>query len=186
MDKKQENKLNKEFDLSGTKIEFILNWIYENKLSGSLNLENIKEKGEIFFLNGTIINASLGLLEGERAVISFVIWQGGKAFFKNLPKENLPPSLEENVVYETEFLIENCDKERKIISKIKDIYLDGIYQIIDSGTATYIKTTELTLLPWLDGKTSLREIAQDMGKDYPGILKSAYKLYKENIIFNCK
>lgn len=175
-----------EFNLSETTIEDIIKKIRKAKLSGSLCIEDKKEKGEIRFIHGAIVYARLNALEGERAVISFVVWPEGKVNFISFSTMNMPDETKENITYETEFLIKSCGKEREDLSKERELVtsLESVFEVIDSGTPTYIKTAELTVLPWIDGENTVREIGQEMERDYPGVIKSVYKLYKNNII--CK
>ena len=178
--------MNKDFNLSETTIENIIKDIRKNKLSGYLHIEDEKEKGEVRFIHGALVYARIGTLDGERAITSFVAWQEGKAIFTPFSTTNMPKEMEENITYETDFLIKNCSKERTSILKEREVVtsLDCIFEVIDSGTPTYIKTAELTVLPWIDGKNTIRDIGQEMIRDYPGVIKSVYKLFKNNII--CK
>jgi hypothetical protein len=169
------------FDLYETGIDHIIDLLNKKKHTGLLTIEDEKEKGEIYFQEGNITYAKLGALEGERAVLSFIAWINGKGQFINSSK-----NFEKNVTYGTPFLIETMNKERNEISIIKDsIYsLDLVFEVINTGKPMYMKTAELTVLPWVDGKTTIREIGQVMGREYTGVIKSIYKLYKDNII--CK
>ena len=177
----------KEFDLSETRFEHIINLLNKKKLSGLLTMEDEKEKGEIYLREGNIIHAKLGELEGERAIFSFIAWLNGRGkFIDSTENKRASESFKKNVTYETPFLIETMNKEITEISKMKDLIssLDLIFEVINTGKPMYMKTAELTVLPWVDGKTSIREIGQVMGREYTGVIKSIYKLYKENII--CK
>ncbi|HPZ08051.1 MAG TPA: DUF4388 domain-containing protein [Candidatus Eremiobacteraeota bacterium] len=180
---------NRIFDLSEIRIETIICEIKKEKLTGLLCLEDNREKGEMYFTGGNIIYAKLGSITGERAIYSFVPWLAGNVTFIPLDEDNflLPEGVEENVTYETDFLIDYCAKERSSISHMRKIIpsLDSLFEVINSGTPMYIKTAELTVLPWIDGKTSIREIGQEIIRDYPGIIKSIYKLLKNNIICKC-
>jgi hypothetical protein len=175
----------KEFDLSEMRIEHIIDLLNKNKLTGLLTMEDEKEKGEIYLHEGNIIHAKLGGLEGERAIFSFIAWLHGRGKFIDSNKK-MSENLKKNVTYETLFLIETMNKEITEISKMKDLIssLDLVFEVINTGKPMYMKTAELTVLPWVDGKTSIREIGQVMGREYTGVIKSIYKLYKENII--CK
>ena len=171
------------FDLSETGLEHIIDLLNKKRLTGLLTMEDEKEKGEIYLHDGNIIYAKLGDLEGERAILSFIAWLHGRGkFIDSRASENF----KKNVTYETPFLIETMNKEITEISKMKDLIysLDLVFEVINTGKPMYMKTAELTVLPWVDGKTSIREIGQVMGREYTGVIKSIYKLYKENII--CK
>jgi len=175
--------ITKEFDLSETGLEHIIDLLNKERLTGLLKMEDSREKGEIYLCNGNIIHAKLGELEGERAVLSFIAWLHGRGKFIDSESSE---KFKKNVTYDTPFLIETMNKELEEISKMKDLIysLDLIFEVINTGKPMYIKTAELTVLPWVDGKTSIREIGQVMGREYTGVIKSIYKLYKENII--CK
>jgi hypothetical protein len=178
----------KEYDLSETFAEKIAESIYKEGLSGLLTLDDEKEKGEIYFKKGRMVYARLGSLDGERAIFSFITWLHGRAKFELFSEDkfSLPEGCKENITYETPFLLDSISKESLEISKMRDLVpsLDLIFEVINTGTPLYIKTAELTVLPWVDGKTSVREIGQIMGREYTGVIKSVYKLVKHNII--CK
>ncbi|MEQ8222954.1 MAG: DUF4388 domain-containing protein [Candidatus Eremiobacterota bacterium] len=175
--------ITKEFDLSETGTELIIDLLNKQKLTGLLTIEDDREKGEIYLHDGNIIYAKLGNLEGERAILSFIAWVNGRGKFIDSRSSE---KFNKNTTYETPFLIETMNKELAEISKMKDLIysLDLVFEVINTGKPMYIKTAELTVLPWVDGKTSIREIGQVMGREYTGVIKSIYKLYKENII--CK
>jgi hypothetical protein len=181
-----QNSIHKKFDLSESGIEKIIESIYKEGLSGMLILDDGAEKGEIYFKKGNIIFAQLGSLDGERAIFSFITWLQGKGNFILFSDDrfSLPEGYKENITYETPFLLDSIYKESLEISKMRDLLpsLDLIFEVIDTGTPMYIKTAELTVLPWVDGKTSVREIGQAMGREYTGVIKSIYKLVKHNII----
>lgn len=175
----------KEFDLSETGLEHIIELLNKQRFTGLLTMEDEKEKGEIYLQDGNIIYAKLGDLEGERAILSFLAWFHGRGKFID-PNKRVSENFKKNVTYETPFLIETMNKEITEISKMKDLIysLDLVFEVINTGKPMYMKTAELTVLPWVDGKTSIREIGQVMGREYTGVIKSIHKLYKENII--CK
>ena len=58
-----------------------------NHKNGTLKLSHKAEQGSIFLVNGLVVNAALGKVDGEKAVYRLLRWQEGKFwFFPGIPE----------------------------------------------------------------------------------------------------
>jgi CheY-like chemotaxis protein len=89
VDKVQEVSSEEDRTVAGTLTEIALVDLLQifkmNRKNGTLNLKRERETGRIFIREGSVINARIGGVDGEKAIMRMISWQDGTFDFKPGP-----------------------------------------------------------------------------------------------------
>ena len=152
-------------DFQGSLTEFqlpdIVQFLSGARKTGVLRLVEGEETGEIYLDKGRIVHALLGDHAGEEAVYAVVLWSSGEFLFEP------GVTTDKNTVNKgnTNLLIEAARRrdEWAVISKqIPSVYWIPEFVVPDeneTGGQINLNTSEWILLSKIDGKRSLKAIA---------------------------
>jgi len=172
------------YDLQEKGLYNILYEYFKNGRSGKLELTDNHETGEIYFNRGNIVDAKLGILNGEDALNSFFTWNEGKATYLEEVSDVI------KITKSSASLLRNC---LKISREIEEIKKETPFLNLD--TALSIKTPfpaeekfsfsplDIAIIAYVKNRLSIRQIARKVEKNYFKILRTIHKLYEKKLVF---
>jgi CheY-like chemotaxis protein len=132
--------------------------------SGTLSLKNDTEVGSVFLVDGDVVHAVYGELEGEHAFYELAVWNKGHFSYKvgeRTPKRTIEAKGQSLLMEATR----RMDEWNLISSKISN--LDAVPHRAASGAHESIRLTraDWVALSHVDGVKSLRQISNEIGAD---------------------
>jgi hypothetical protein len=171
--------------LSGDLHDFELNDIFQfiqmGGKDGALHIKSDKGVSVIYFKGGNILHAELGIYEGIEAINDLLKWEDGT--FNFIPDEetdkitiDLPV---QNVILEAARQIDEWEKMKDVISSIN--------VVVDFVEEPEVGDIELQPMEWktlsfVDGKMSVKEIADKLELNSFDIAKILYGLVQSGLI----
>lgn len=149
--------------------------------SGSFTLSNGSESGEVFLSEGKIVSARLGRLEGEEALYQMALW--GEGFFRFTPGE---PSAPVNIrTNNTGLLMEAAARreEWKVLRKrVPDTGLVPVFTEHGVDAVVSLSPAEWKVVRKIDGRSSVEEIASELGLSGFETAKTVYGLIANGVV----
>ena len=166
------------YDLNQKKLSEILIKCCSKGGYGKLILKDKDEEGEICFYMGNIVHAQLGILNGEKALYSFLAWKKGVAIYIKAKSDDV------TIIKSSKSLLQDClniINELAIIQKdIPNLDLDNKFHLTLPGDKkSLFSSIEIGVLA--NNQLSVRQIARKLDKSYYQIFRTIHKLYIENI-----
>jgi len=156
-------------DFQGSLTEFqvpdIVQFLSGARKTGALRLVEGEERGEIFLEKGRIVHAVLGDQSGEDAVYELVLWNQGEFLFEPGVTSEKSTVSKGN----TNLMMEAARRRDEWAVISKEIpSVDWIPEFVipdenETGGQINLNTSEWVLLSKIDGKRSLKEIADAAG-----------------------
>ncbi len=152
-------------NLSDAEILDVIQLVNKTRASGKLEVKGKGMKGEIFFKNGEIIGSNFENAHGLEALKSIALIRNGFFSF-NSERINVRNeiNLKINDILTTLFKVRN--EWLSLMEKIKSV--DAIPILKSNTNSEQIKLTkeELKIIPLMDGKNSIRDIAEILKISY--------------------
>ncbi len=167
-------------NLSQLKLVDILRILNHNKRTGKLSLQFRNGSADIYFLNGDIIHAKTNDMFGENVIYEVLgIREGTFAFFPNIsvknPTINRPTS---EIIDKAEFIDEDWEEVSKVIPDFNLVFK------MTSGSPKEISLNamEWNVLRHINGKDSVKDIAEKVELNLLDVCKVFVKLYNAGLI----
>jgi hypothetical protein len=150
--------------------------------TGAFRLQKGEEEGVIYLENGTIVHASYGPLSGEEAVYALATWTDGS--FRFLPDD--PPTEKTIAKSNTNLLMEaarRMDEWRVLSKRIPSLDHVPRFQVPEGKQGQInLNTQEWLVLSKIDGRTSIGDIAKNVGMSGFDVAKLLYGLLTMGLI----
>jgi hypothetical protein len=150
--------------------------------TGVFHLNEGAQRGQIWLLDGRIVHSELDELAGEEAVYALAIWRKGEFRFEAgvaAPRHTIQKN-------NTSLLMEaarRLDEWRVLSKKIPSVDLVPEFVILDSREGQInLNTMEWLLLSKIDGRRSVKQIADATGMGVFDAAKLLYGLVATNLI----
>ncbi len=167
-------------NLAQLKLVDILRILRHNKRTGKLSLQFKDRSADIYFLNGDIIHAKTNDSYGEQVIYDVLgLRDGTFVFYPNIsvknPTINRPTS---EIMDKAEFIDEDWEEINKIIPDF------GIVFKMTSGSPKEISLNALewNVLRHINGKESVKDIAEKVELNMLDVCKVFVKLYNAGLI----
>ncbi len=149
--------------------------------SGTLGLKNDQEAGSVFLVDGDVVHAEYGELEGEAAFYELAVWDKGQFSYNvgtTTPKRTIQANGQSLLMEATR----RMDEWNLISSKIKN--LDVVPHRAASGVTKPIRLTKAdwTTLSHVDGLKSLRQISEQIGADPYEVGRTVFGLLTAGVV----
>lgn len=160
----------------------LLQTIDNSKKSGVLYLTSGDQGAVVYFREGTLVDAELGTLRGERAVYRTLLWNDGtfEIDFRDVRREDVIRTSTQGVLMEG---MRRLDEWGRLLEQMPE--LDSIFEVDDEELLR--RLAELpdeinTVIRHFDGKRSVIQIVDRCDQDDLETLTVMSKLYFEGLI----
>ncbi|MDX1582782.1 MAG: DUF4388 domain-containing protein [Thermoanaerobaculia bacterium] len=149
--------------------------------TGKFSLTRGSESGTIFLLNGQIVHAVSGPVEGEEAVYALAIWNDGDFQFEageTAPDQTITKS-------NTNLLMEaarRLDEWRVLARKVPSVDLVPTLKAGERREQVTLDPQEWRLVTYVDGRQTVAEIAKAMGAPPFDVAKVLYGLVTSELV----
>jgi CheY-like chemotaxis protein len=162
----------------------LLQTIDNSKKSGVLYVTSGSQRGAIYFREGTLVDAELGPLHGERAVYRALIWSEGsfEIDFRDVRREDVIHTSTQGVLMEG---MRRVDEWGRLLEQMPE--LASVFEVSDEELLS--RLSELpdeinVVLKHFDGKRSVLQIIDRCDQDDLETLTVISKLFFEGLIFD--
>lgn len=160
----------------------IVQLIAGSSKTGCLHLSESGASGQIYIVEGGIVHAQIGAVSGDEAVYQLAIWDRGEFRFENGAVSGAGTVTRDN----TTLLMEaarRLDEWRVLRKKLPSLDLVPEFVIPETKEAQInLNTSEWLLLSKIDGRRSIRGIAQACGLSNFDACKILYGLVATSLI----
>jgi hypothetical protein len=159
----------------------ILNLLGNGKKSGCLSLRNGNNLGEIYFQEGEIVHAAVGVERGEEAFFSLATWGEGDFSFEpetESPEQTMTSPLEEILAS----AMQEVSEWKEIRQVIPDDSLVFRFSPTGESDEVSLRSKEWQVLAQIDGARSALEIAELVGLEKKGALQILARLVKDGLV----
>lgn len=149
--------------------------------TGRFTLTRGADQGLIYLLNGQIVHAVSGAVQGEEAVYALAIWNEGEFQFSpgdSAPDQTITKS-------NTNLLMEaarRLDEWRVLARKVPSVDLVPVLRAGDRREQVTLDPQEWRLVTCIDGRRSITEIAREMGTTAFDVAKVLYGLVTSELV----
>jgi DNA-binding transcriptional ArsR family regulator len=151
---------------TSSKLTEILQTVVDVKQTGYLKIRDGEQEGCVAVENGVILHARAGAAMGLPALFQFVVWREAKIEFHERP---MPAGIERDLaVYDPQLLLTGVafkvDEQNLLHDAIPA--LDAVVKYVGGEGLASVEITpaDRTLLVLVDGRRTVREIAERMGQ----------------------
>jgi DNA-binding response OmpR family regulator/Flp pilus assembly protein TadD len=162
----------------------LLQTIDNSKKSGVLYVTSDRQRGVIYFREGTLVDAELGVLRGERAVFRTLLWSDGtfEIDFRDVRREDVIQTSTQGVLMEG---MRRLDEWGRLLEQMPQ--LESVFEVNDDELLR--RLAELPdeinrVLKHFDGRRSVLQIVDRCDQDDLETLTVISKLYFEGLIFD--
>ena len=159
-------------------IENVLQFLGLNSATGCLSLNTPTQQGKVFLEKGRVVHVSAGDLQDISALATQLAWQEGDFFFD--PSIPIPEKTIRLAV--DKLLLKAYQSDRSTKDSKSQLQLDASSKLISSDSQGKVKTTveinihSLRILPLLDGKRTLTDVAKDSKLSLGKVIETSQKL----------
>lgn len=159
----------------------ILNLLGNGEKSGCLSLKNGNNVGEIYFQEGEIVHAAVGVDQGEEAFYTLATWEDGDFSFE--PETAAPEQTMTNPLEEILSSAKNKVAEWKEIRQvIPDDSLVFRFSPTGESDEVSLRSKEWQVLAQIDGSRSGLEIAEIVGLEKRAALQILARLVRDGLV----
>ena len=162
----------------------LLQTIDNSKKSGVLYVISSSQRGAIYFREGSLVDAELGPLRGERAVYRALIWSEGsfEIDFREVRREDVIRTSTQGVLMEG---MRRIDEWGRLLEQMPE--LSSVFEV--NGDELLTRLSELpdeinAVLKHFDGKRSVLQIIDRCDRDDLETLTVMSKLFFEGLIYD--
>ena len=149
--------------------------------TGKFTLKREGEEGLIYLLNGQIVHARAGAVQGEEAIYALSIWNDGEFQFspgesspdQTITKSNTNPLME---------AARRLDEWRVLARKVPSIEMVPELQASERREQVTLDPQEWKLVTQIDGRRSVAEIARAMEVTAFDVAKVLYGLVTSELV----
>jgi CheY-like chemotaxis protein len=162
----------------------LLQTIDNSKKSGVLYVTSGSQRGAVYFREGTLVDAELGPLHGDRAVYRALIWSEGsfEIDFRDVRREDVIRTSTQGVLMEG---MRRVDEWGRLLEQMPE--LASVFEVSDEELLSRLSELpdEINLvLKHFDGKRSVLQIIDRCDQDDLETLTVISKLFFEGLIFD--
>ncbi|MDD9936774.1 MAG: response regulator, partial [Myxococcales bacterium] len=162
----------------------LLQTIDNSKKSGVLYLSSGANQGAIYFRDGSLVDAELGGLHGEKAVYRMLVWGDGnfEVDFREVRREDVIQTSTQGVLMEG---MRRLDEWGRLLEQLPE--LESVFEVNDEELLerlAEIPDEINAILRQFDGHRSLMQVVDLCAMDDIEALTAISKLYFEGLIFD--
>ncbi len=164
-------------------VENILQFLGLNSATGCLLLSTSTQQGKVFLEKGRVVHVAAGNLRDISALATQLSWQEGNFFFD--PNVPIPEKTIRLAV--DKLLLKAYQSDISAKDGKSQPQLDAFSKLISSDSQSKVKTTveinihSLRILPLLDGKRTLTDVAKDSNLSLEKVIETSQKLVERGL-----
>ena len=154
--------------------------IQQKARSGHLEVVGQRKRGEVYFRNGTILDAECGSLRGEEAIFRLACWEKGE-FFLEFGDEAHPRKIErdtEQLIMETIERLDVWNQLTEALPAVDRVFVfkaDDLSMLRQRTSDAAARTARL-----FDGVRTIRDVINDSSFDDLSTLQIIRRLFENN------
>lgn len=158
----------------------LMQTVHSQAHSGRLDISGLRQKGLIFFRNGTILDARCGSLRGEEAVYRVACWGEG-TFRLQLADEAHPKKIYRSTRDLILEAIERVSAWKELtdmlppLNRVFEIDYEQVSELVKEGSQQRSRVARL-----FDGVRTIRDVVDDSPYDDPTTLEVIRELFENN------